>query len=204
MSPTLTTPQTPTPQAPVPHRRDPAARRRAILTAAAELAIEVGPDRLTHRLVAARAGVALGSTTQYFASIDELREAALALLAAEVDEGLAEAEAALADPDFAFERLASMMHRWLTDTRQVRADLTLLASATTDPRMRELALRWYDRLVDLLSTRYPRAQAEHLAIFFDGATAHAALHDAPLSEARLVAALHILTTAHPSTETTPA
>lgn len=192
------------PSPPAPHRRDPAARRQAILTAAAELAIEVGPDRLTHRLVAARAGVALGSTTQYFASINELREEALALLAAEVDKSLAEAATALTDPTIAFERLAHMMHEWLSDTRQVRADLTLLASATTDPRMRELALRWYDRLVDLLSERYPREQAELLAIFFDGATAHAALHDEPLSEARLASALRILTSSASTTNGTHA
>ena len=78
-------------------RRAPAARsnrralprREAILDAALALIADRGTEQLTHRSVADEAGVALGSTTYYFASRDDLvREAfrryvvrALALLA---------------------------------------------------------------------------------------------------------------------------
>ena len=41
---------------PTPGRRDPEGRRRAIVAAAAEIIVEPG-GTLTHRLVAARAGV---------------------------------------------------------------------------------------------------------------------------------------------------
>ena len=58
---------------PAPGRRDPEGRRRAIIEAAAELIVEGGAASLTHRAFAARAGVSLGSTTQYFGSLDELR-----------------------------------------------------------------------------------------------------------------------------------
>ena len=61
---------------PAPGRRDPEGRRRAIIDAAAELIVDSGASSLTHRAVAARAGVSLGSTTQYFSSLDELRELA--------------------------------------------------------------------------------------------------------------------------------
>ena len=61
-------------------RRDPEERRRTIVEAAATLITEAGSEGLTHRLVAKRAGVPLGSTTQYFATLDDLREAALARL----------------------------------------------------------------------------------------------------------------------------
>ncbi|MBU3994451.1 MAG: TetR family transcriptional regulator [Actinobacteria bacterium] len=168
-----------------PHRRDPPARRRAIVAAAAELIVEVGPSRLTHRMVAARAGVALGSTTQYFVSIDELREAALRLLADEIEEGLVEAQSALAEFDSAPEQLAQLMHRFLSDPRQVHADMALVTSATQDPRLRAIALRWYDGLVELLSAHLGPERAEVAAIFFDGATMHAALHDDPLSTEQL-------------------
>lgn len=51
-------------------------RREAILDAALEVIAERGTEEVTHRSVAARAGVPLGSTTYYFASRDELvREA---------------------------------------------------------------------------------------------------------------------------------
>ncbi len=66
-------------------RRDPEARRREIVTAAAELIVEVGAEAVTHRKVAARAGVPLGATTQYFDTLDDLRSAAFRALADEVD-----------------------------------------------------------------------------------------------------------------------
>lgn len=83
-------------ESPVPGRRDPAGRRRAILTAATEIVVEQGPAALTHRAIATRAGVSLGSTTQYFASIDELRETALQQLADEIDTSLTQLEPLLA------------------------------------------------------------------------------------------------------------
>jgi DNA-binding transcriptional regulator YbjK len=52
------------------------ARRRAIVVAAADLLLDGGPPAVTHRAVAQRAGVSLGSTTYYFADRDELLAAA--------------------------------------------------------------------------------------------------------------------------------
>jgi DNA-binding transcriptional regulator YbjK len=48
------------------------ARREALLTAAAELVAERGVSGVTHRAVAARAGLPLSATSYFFASIDEL------------------------------------------------------------------------------------------------------------------------------------
>lgn len=52
-------------------------RRAAIIDAAAEAVLASGVAALSHRVVAAAAGVPLGSTTYYFASLDELRAAAV-------------------------------------------------------------------------------------------------------------------------------
>ena len=60
--------------------RDPEGRKRAIVQAAAELIMELGISNITHRKIAERAGVPLGSTTQYFATLDDLRHAAIAFL----------------------------------------------------------------------------------------------------------------------------
>ena len=73
-----------------PRKRDPERRRREILDAAAEIVVEQGTAALTHRAAAARAGVALGSTTRYFPSIDDLREATLRMLGDEIDASLFE------------------------------------------------------------------------------------------------------------------
>lgn len=52
-------------------------RREALVNAAAELVIEQGLAALSHRAVAARAGLPLASTTYYFDSADDLRDEAL-------------------------------------------------------------------------------------------------------------------------------
>lgn len=53
------------------------ARRDAIVRATLELVAAHGPDGVTHRAVAAQAGVPLAATTYWFSSRDELLEEAL-------------------------------------------------------------------------------------------------------------------------------
>ena len=58
-----------------------------ILSAAAELFLEMNPSAITHRAIAAKAGVPLGSTTYHFASLEELLTDAVAFsLAATTNE----------------------------------------------------------------------------------------------------------------------
>ena len=54
-----------------------AARREAIVAAAAVLVLTEGPDAVSHRSVAAAAGVPLAATTYYFASLADLLVAAV-------------------------------------------------------------------------------------------------------------------------------
>lgn len=69
-------------------------RRRAELArAAADLVREDGPAALSHRAVAARAGLSLSATTYYYAGLDDLAAAAGATL---VDDWVAHADAVLA------------------------------------------------------------------------------------------------------------
>jgi DNA-binding transcriptional regulator YbjK len=58
-----------------------AARRSAIVSAAAALVVDGGPDAVSHRAVAREAGVPLAATTYYFAGLDELLAAAVELVA---------------------------------------------------------------------------------------------------------------------------
>lgn len=183
---------------PAPGRRDPEGRRRAIIAAAGELIVEPGAT-LTHRAVAARAGVSLGSTTQYFASLEELRAAALTQLSDEIDADLAAVEDDLLPLEDAPERSAAIMHEFLRDTRQVRTDLALMAAAMSDPSLRDLALRWSDRLTDILEPHLGRGRASAIVLYLDGATMHAGLHDDPVSTAEMTAAIRALV-AMPTTE----
>ncbi|RZT68306.1 TetR family transcriptional regulator [Leucobacter luti] len=173
------------PQDTAPRRRDPEARRREILAAAAELAAEHGPAALTHRAIAARAGVPLGSTTQHFASIDELREAALQQLADEIDESLESIGPLVADIVEDPSHAVAEILVFLRDRRAVQSDIALIASGSTDQRLRALALRWNERLVEILTPTLGHDQALALSVYLDGATVHASLHEEPLSAEHL-------------------
>jgi len=52
-------------------------RRSALIEAAADLLLEQGYTAISHRAVAARAGLPLASTTYYFSSADDLRDEAV-------------------------------------------------------------------------------------------------------------------------------
>lgn len=55
-------------------------RREALVAAAAELLLAEGPDAVTARATASRAGVPLGATTYYFSDVAQLRRAAVRVL----------------------------------------------------------------------------------------------------------------------------
>ncbi len=172
-------------------RRDPGARRQAIVRAASDLLVEGGGD-LTHRRVAERADVPLGATTYYFSSLDELREAGLELLATELDEALAEMRQEAAESSGDPEVLASLLHDYLSDQNQVRADAALYGAAIQRPELRALALRWFDGVVELLSDWADPATAQLLAVFADGACLHATFHGQPLDRAAIARAMTAL------------
>ncbi|MFD7190484.1 TetR/AcrR family transcriptional regulator [Streptomyces sp. NPDC059914] len=174
---------------PGPRKRDPEATKRVILEAAAELIVEQGAATLTHRAVAARAGVALGSTTRYFESIDDLRETALRMLGDEVDAYLARMEEDLTSCDDLAECLAASMYGFLSDPRQVHATMALVTAAASDANLRSLAVRWTDRLTDLLAVHVGRERAVVAEVYLDGAMMHAALHDEPLGREAVTRAL---------------
>ncbi|WP_420098486.1 TetR/AcrR family transcriptional regulator [Corynebacterium sp.] len=183
---------------PTPGKRDPAGRRAAILDAATELICERGASSLTHRAVAARAHVAVGSTTQYFDSIDDLRDEALQALADETEDDLAEIAGLLdgaEDPEDlpdVIAQCASIIREFLLDSRQVRANLAMISTAMTDPSLRELALQWSDQLTDLLAERIGRPRAAAAVAYIDGLTVHAALHDDATDTASITATLTAL------------
>lgn len=179
-------------------RRDPEARRREIVTAAAELIVEIGVDAITHRKVAARAGVPLGATTQYFATLDELRDSALRALADEVDARVEETRRAVEADGVTPAGLARLVHEAIEDARVVQADRAVVTAAVHDPRVRELARRWSAEIVGVIAPVHGTDRATAAAVFIDGVLWHAQIHDRPL-ERRLIedALTGILTASRP-------
>lgn len=177
---------------PKPRERDPEGRQQAILEAAAEIALEQGTAALTHRAVAARAGVALGSTTRYFASIEDLRGATLQMLGEELDASLDVIEQELSSADDLPGRMGALLHEFLCDPRQVRASMALVTAAVSDSTLRSLALAWTDRLTGLLVQYTDAESAVAVEVYLNGAMMHAALYDTPLTKEAVTRAFRAL------------
>lgn len=174
----------------VPRRkRDPESRRRAIIAAAAELIVEVGVGAITHRLIASRAEVPLGATTQYFATLDDLRAEALRFLVAEVDARIDGIRSALRERGATPAVLAELITQGLADAHAVEADRAVVTAAVNDPQLRALARRWSEQMADSLVPDYGQQRATAAAIFIDGVLWHSRINDEPLSESFLQTAL---------------
>ena len=170
-------------------RRDPEARRREIVTAAAELIVEVGAEAVTHRMVAARAGVPLGATTQYFDTLDDLRAAAFRALAEEVDARLDGVRQTLAERGVSPHTIATLIADSLEDAHAVQADRAVVTAAVHDPRLRELARHLSDRLVELLEPTYGEDRARAAMIFIDGVMWNMQIRDDRLAQSFIETAL---------------
>ncbi|WP_441960596.1 TetR/AcrR family transcriptional regulator [Mycolicibacterium houstonense] len=171
---------------------DPEKRRRQIVQAAAELIVETGSIELTHRKIAAKAQVPLGSTTQYFATLDDIRSAAMQYLADKVDDDIAEFQKALDSHGPSAAAFADKYLPQLHDRQTARAETALICAAVTNNDLRVHALRWYEGLVAALEPHIGREKATALGIFADGVTVHAALNDTPIDRDLLINSLNAL------------
>ena len=180
-------------------RRDPEARRHEIVVAAAELIVEVGVSAVTHRMIAARAGVPLGATTQYFATLDDLRSEALHHLVTEVDAGIDDIRIALEQRGAPPAVLAELLEQGLADARALEADRAVVTAAIDDPQLRALARRWSDRMIGFLVPDYGIERATAASVFIDGVLWHARIHDEPLSTTLIENALTGILGTEPTT-----
>ena len=110
-------------------------RRRAILDATLRVISAGGVDAVTHRRVAAEADVALGSTTYYFASREELVREAFRYYLAEVTTALAslERESPIERAADVAEALIELARREFADPALVLAEYELILYAARDP-----------------------------------------------------------------------
>ena len=134
-------------------------RRGALVEAAASLLVDEGFTAISHRAVAARAGLPLASTTYYFESADDLRDAALhhvadawgeradavvEALAAELDAGAAaRAVVSIIGADWPGPEVLLMYERYLEAGRH--------------ERLRPVVSAWNSRLRDLVREVLQRA-----------------------------------------------
>ncbi|ALJ18700.1 TetR/AcrR family transcriptional regulator [Microbacterium sp. No. 7] len=177
-----------------PGRHDPEGRRRQIVRAAADLITEAGIARVTHRLVAERAGVSLGSTTRYFATLDELIECALAQLSDDMVEQIDALRALLQREGCTPEVLARYLHDFVADAESVRIACELVSASLSDPALRPIAQRWGEDVTALLAEFVGATAARGIVMLMDGATVQAATEGVP-DEALLCALIAAVMTA---------
>ncbi|GAB3440396.1 TetR family transcriptional regulator [Actinophytocola sediminis] len=165
-------------------------RRDRIARAAMLLIGERGIEGLTHRKVAAAAGVPLGSTTYHFATLDDLIAAVLDKAAERSVAGLRAWEQSLApDADLAA-ALADFVFRSVTEKRaDTMAEYNLYALALHRPRLREAAVAWDDALADVLCARTDPLTGQMLGILLCGLLMQAVLRDDLLDRAEIEAPL---------------
>ncbi|MCF2527375.1 TetR/AcrR family transcriptional regulator [Yinghuangia soli] len=154
-------------------RRGPAdpQRRERVIAATEEVLLAHGLEGLTHRAVAKQADVPLGSTTYYFATLGDLRHAALQRVVRRYVgwmHGWAE-ELGRPSPEelaTALTDLIVMAHR--DHRHQVVVDFELSVAAMRHPELRELATVYTTATVAMLSRMTSPATALALTAAMDG------------------------------------
>jgi len=179
------------------HRGSPEAIREAILTATIRLIGRGGTAAVTHRAIAAEAGVSLSSTTYHFASKDEIISEALRRVAALEIENVAEQATALLE-DLHPEAFTSALVGWLAEQLEgelllvVRAGYHLQLEAKDRPELREIHLEWAaavqgvaEEVLKRAGSAQPRADAHILATVLDGLRLEEIASPRPGAEQRL-------------------
>lgn len=163
------------------HRASAQRRRAALVEAAAALVAEVGAGAVTHRAVAARAGVPLSTTSYFFSSIDELVNEALRESArSQVPADDAEPAYVAKEPDGIDAVVDSVVEDLLATSRVDEAGrVEAYLAAGRDPELQADVAAVVSELVALDSRQLSRAGATDpeeaawmLRLLVDGAMLH--------------------------------
>ncbi|MDN5914969.1 MAG: TetR family transcriptional regulator [Pseudonocardia sp.] len=127
-------------------------RRRALLDAALTVIARDGAGAVTHRSVAAAAGVPHSSTAYYFAGVDDILVAALTRAGQRYLDTLDEVLAAVHDGAGLAPALAGAVVGWETvpGNALMAAEYELYLMAARRPELAPAALAWADRLADVV------------------------------------------------------
>uniref|UniRef100_A0AAU2VNS6 TetR family transcriptional regulator n=1 Tax=Streptomyces sp. NBC_00008 TaxID=2903610 RepID=A0AAU2VNS6_9ACTN len=174
-------------------RNDPE-RRERIITAALDLIAEEGVAGTSHRKVAARAGVPLGSMTYHFGGMDELLREAFIRFSSSIVAVFEERLGAAETPDEAREAVAGLVHH-LSSGNQRELVLTheLYTLAARKPAYRELTREWMRRSRRALEWHFDPATARQLDALIEGLSIHRALETEPHDRALTVEAIARIT-----------
>ncbi|MGW1682388.1 TetR/AcrR family transcriptional regulator [Saccharopolyspora sp. NPDC002376] len=154
--------------APAARRKDPA-RPERIARAAIDVVAERGVDKLTHRAVAAAAGVPLGSTTYYFATLDDLLVSALRQAAADDVAQMRQWSEGLAGNGDLTVALTDLVLHYLGPARlQTAVQHQLYIAALHKPALHHASQEWDSALAELFAAHTDEATGRALSVVFCG------------------------------------
>lgn len=162
-------------------RRTDPGRRDRIVEVTLDLIAEVGVAGLSHRKVAQRADVPLGSMTYHFAGMDELLREAFTRFADRIASSF-EARLAAAQTREEVERAVVDLVHELSDRDDARDHVLtyeLYTLAARDPRFRAITTSWMRRSRHELERHLDPRTSRQVDALIEGLALHRALDDDP-------------------------
>jgi len=185
----------------VPIRRHEPDRRNRLIDVTVDLIAEVGVAGTSHRKIAARAGVPLGSMTYHFDGMDELLFEAFARFAETIIKRFEERLRGAKTIDEARNAVVSLIHEDLTGPQAARdAVLTfeLYTLAAREPRFRAITREWMRRSRVELERHFDPDTARQLDALIEGLAIHRSLDPEPPRRALTEQAIAKITATTPS------
>lgn len=162
------------------------AERKALLVGTAlDVIAEHGVHKTTHRRIADRANVPLGSATYYFSGLGEILEAAFSSYTSEMAENYRQALATAQDPEETAEALVAFIGGSSRSASDRRILFELYSYAQYEPRAKQIVKTWIATTQEALRPHCSEETAAAVDTFIEGATVRAALGEQTLDEAGL-------------------
>ncbi|WP_405607639.1 TetR/AcrR family transcriptional regulator [Streptomyces sp. NBC_01508] len=170
-------------------------RRERIITATLDLIAEDGLPSVSHRKIATRAGVPLGSMTYHFGGIDQLLREAFSRFTDHIVAVFDAHLAAPADREQALEAVTDLIHTLSEGSgRDLVLTQELYTLAARRPAYRELTHEWMRRSRIHLEKHFDPDTARQLDALIEGLTLHRALAKEPHDRALTLEAVSRITT----------
>lgn len=168
-------------------------RKERILDAALEVIADAGVHRTTHRRIAAKAGVPLGSVTYYFEGMDDLLAQAFARLSDTMSvryRGTLESATSREEAESAVVDL--ICGPAYGTSREMTLIFELYGYANHHPEVMEIARVWLHRSRESLKLRFPEQVCMALDVLIEGWPIHRVIEGAPLDRAVVAATVRAI------------
>jgi DNA-binding transcriptional regulator YbjK len=167
-------------------------RRDVLIDTALDVIAEHGVAGTTHRRVAAAAGVPLGSTTYYFADLDDLLRTAFGRLADQISERFEARLAPARTPDEAIDAITDFVVHDYSDPREAALSYEFYAYAIRHPEVRSMVEAWFARSQAVLQRFFDPVPARLVDTMIEGLGTYRGLAGADGDAAEIRRALTLL------------